>query len=274
MPADTAREKSLAGTRNVTGGVGSFRRQLSGRSGRHAHGHHHPVHRRCRLRRFRRQSESRGVCGHHGRELTGFVATARTRPWISPGRRAPRSTPRFNVYRSTSSAGPFVRLTSSLIAGLGNSPQGARYSYTTPGSRTARRTSICSKTWRRRAARRNTARARDAEGGRRWPRPRRAAALAALAPRAPPTAIPRHVVPYPGAYRPLRDRRVRTGGFYATPQGDGTFHLGGAVVQDVAAPARPPAPSCAPDRGRGRPPGDRLIGASCDVEFFAAATPD
>jgi len=39
----------------------------------------------------------------------------------------------FHVYRAMSEAGPFTRITASLVAGLGSSPQGARYSYRDAG---------------------------------------------------------------------------------------------------------------------------------------------
>ena len=39
----------------------------------------------------------------------------------------------FHLYRSTSAAGPWQRLTASLVPGLGSSPEGARYAYTDTG---------------------------------------------------------------------------------------------------------------------------------------------
>jgi len=64
------------------------------------------------------------------------------------------------------------------------------------------RTSICSKTWRRRPHGETRARARDAEGGREWPRPRRARPWR-LWLHAHRYGNPRPRRSDPGAYRPL-----------------------------------------------------------------------
>jgi len=175
MPADTARRKSFAGTRNVTRRGGLLQRQLSGRSGRHAHGHHHPVHRRCRLRRFGGTSEfSAAFVGTHAVKLTGFVATARTRPWISPGRRARDRQPRIQRVSVDLIRRPFrcasrPRSLPAWQLAAGRALFVPRRRRCTNRTTYFYRSEDVETTGRTRETR---ARARDAEGGR-WPRPRR-----------------------------------------------------------------------------------------------------
>ncbi len=143
----------------------------------------------------------------------------------------------FNLYRSASADGRFERINAALVPGLGNSPEGARYSYRDSGLVNGRAYFY----WLEDV---ETTGVTKKHG----PISATPAAGSASVPAEAPAARIIYGDPSATSFRILeRSERhalveLRTGGFFATPLGDGTVRLEAASLQDVAPAGQPNVP--------------------------------
>ncbi len=157
----------------------------------------------------------------------------------------------FHLYRSLSEAGPWTRITSSLIPGLGSSPIGARYSYTDAGltngvtyyyqledvettGRTERHAPVAA-TPVAGGATTGPGEDPDPDPGDGDTSPGRSARMTYGDPSAVSLQVLRR-----GADGV--DLELVTGGFYATPEADGSVHLEIPGFEVVSGPGTPAVP--------------------------------